>query len=251
MIYARPNTPFDALTNAGPAASGLVGVLGVRVIDNDGNIIAARQTSGIAELVAGSGIYRARFAGIDADELHGTVVWDGGGFYGSEDLTVSADAPTVPTSGYVPSIEEVAKLVRARTKARGSGGREVGTFDDTTRPTGDDVTGLILNAVDEVLGKVQEPEAGTAYERRVRGAIALYTAMLVELSFYPEQVERGQSPYASYEKLYESRIKALIAEGETGEVQGEGDGEGGGGSADASWWFPEDAGGLIGWSSHW
>lgn len=156
----------------------------------------------------------------------------------------------IAAAGARPSVADVAALLRARTKARGSGGREVGTFDDTTRPTGDDVEGLILEAVDEVFGKVQVPEPGTNYERRVRGAIRLYAAMLIELSYFPEQIERGQSPYSAYEKLYESRLEALIVEGETGEVQGEG-GDGEGGAADASWWFPEDAGGLVGWGSHW
>jgi hypothetical protein len=149
-----------------------------------------------------------------------------------------------------PSLADVATLLRARTKIRG--GAEAGTFTDVTRPTGDEVEGLIDEATDEVLGKVQTPEAGSAYERRVRGAIRLYTAMLVELSYFPEQIGTGRSPYASYERLYESRLKALVAEGETGAVQGEGgDGAGGDSPADASWWFPDDDDGLVGWQSSW
>jgi hypothetical protein len=149
--------------------------------------------------------------------------------------------------GSRPSIAEVASLLRARTKA--IGGKEVGTFNTQTRPTADEVDNLIDEGIDEVLGKVKVPEPGTAYEGRVRGAIALYAAILIELSYFPEQVGSAKSPVASYEKLYEKRIKSLIAESITGEV----DGEGGASSepADPAWTFPNNVGGLIGWGTRW
>lgn len=144
----------------------------------------------------------------------------------------------------VPTVADVALLLRARTQVRG--GKEAGTFNEETRPTGQEVSLLIGEASDEVLGKVQTPVAGSDYERRVRGAIRLYAAILIELSYFPEQVGTGQSAVAAYERLYESRVKALIAEGETGEVQGEGgEGPGGGDSAHAAWVFPIDYGGQI------
>lgn len=161
--------------------------------------------------------------------------------------------------GIRPSVSDVAALLRARTKRMG--GVEVGTFDNTTRPTADEVDRLITEAEDEVLGKVQAPAtvAESApegevlkYERRVRGAIRLYTAILIETSYFPEQIAKGQSAVSTYEKLFDSRIKALIAEGETGAVQGEG-GEGAGGAsspADPAWSFPAGTG-LIGWNTRW
>lgn len=146
--------------------------------------------------------------------------------------------------GVRPTIFDVAQKVRSRTKIRG--GNEIGTFNTQTRPTGDEVEGLIGDASNEVLGKVKVPESGTQYEKRVRGAIALYAAMEVELSFFPEQVGTAKSPYAAYEKLYGSRIKALIAESETGEPQGMGDTDA---PADPAWTFP--GGEMVGFSTRW
>jgi hypothetical protein len=122
------------------------------------------------------------------------------------------------------------------------GGREVGTFDANTRPTSDEVDGLIDEAVAEVLGKCKLPEEGSLYEGRVRSTIALYTAILVELSYFPEQIASGKSPEPEFRSLYELRIKALIAEGETGEPQGMGGKDES--PADAAWAFPEGGIGL-------
>lgn len=188
------------------------------------------------------------------------------------DAAGGTSSPTPPVEnlsdlagGVRPSLQEVASRVRARTKVRG--GSELGTFNTQTRPTSGDVEDLIDDALDEVLGKVQPIDAtlpagssynapGSDYERRIRRAVALYTAILIELSYFPEQVRSGQSPVDAYQKLYDSRIRALIAEGETGRAEGMGVGTGagaGGGDApaDAAWTFPADAGGLVGWGSHW
>lgn len=165
---------------------------------------------------------------------------------GHETPPTEAVENTAP-GGVRPSVAEVASKVRARTRVKGGG--QAGTFTASTNPSADDVEDLISEALDEVLGKVREPEAATDYERRVRGAVALYTAILIELSYYPEQVGSGKSPAATYQALYASRIKALIAEGETGEVQGEGGTADS--PADAAWTFPVGVGGLIGWRSRW
>jgi hypothetical protein len=148
--------------------------------------------------------------------------------------------------GLRPTIVDVAAKLRARTKT--VGGDEIGTFNQNTRPTDDEVEALINEALDEVLGKIKTPTSGSDYERRARGAVALYAAILVETSYFPEQVGSGKSAAATYEKLYDSRIKALIAEGETGEPEGMGDSDA---PADASWTFPESTSGLVGWGSRW
>ncbi len=175
------------------------------------------------------------------------------------------DTNTQPPSqpGYYPTLDDVAALVRARTKVQG--GRTLGEFSDLTSPRADQVQVLIAEAADEVTGKVQPVDytlppgtsynaPGSDYERRIRRAIALYTAILLELSYYPEQTQNGQSPVAVYQQLYASRLSALIAEGELGHPGGMGGGSGGGGDApgDASWSFPDAApGALVGWQSRW
>lgn len=152
--------------------------------------------------------------------------------------------------GTRPSVMEVAALLRARTKV--TGGRELGTFTEATRPTSREVGELIDEAADEVLGKVQAPTEGSDYERRVKRAIRLYSAILIETSYFPEQVKSGQSAATVYQQLYSSRVKALIAEGETGNPQGEGgSGPGGGSPGDAAWTFPENQGGMVGLGSRW
>jgi hypothetical protein len=166
---------------------------------------------------------------------------------------VDETAPSEPvqnlsqlSGGMRPTLTDVASKVRARTKVKG--GNELGTFNQNTRPTDDEVEDLIDDACDEVLGKIKLPESGTKYERRARGLVALYTAMLVELSFFPEQVGTPKSPYDAYSALYDKRLKALIAEGETGEPQGEG-GNAGDSPGDAAWTFPE--GELLGYGTRW
>lgn len=179
------------------------------------------------------------------------VVWvDGAGSMSS------ATAPVQNTSelggGTRPTVPDVAALVRARTKIKGGG--EMGTFTATTRPTAEQVDELIDDAMDDVFGKIQPvTEPGSEYERRARGAVKLYAAHLIELSYFPESVNSGKSPADNFLKLYESRIRALIAEGETGRVQGEGTGGPGGGDSpgDAAWAFPLDGGGQIGLSTRW
>lgn len=189
------------------------------------------------------------------------IIWKDAGAH-----TSAATAPWQNTSelaiGSRPSVTEVAALLRARTKL--PGGREAGTFNTQTRPTGAEVEAIIDDSSDEVFGKVQAIDPtlptgsaynapGSDYERRIRRAIGLYAAILIEASYYPEQVKNDQSPVKTYQELYDSRIRALISEGETGRAEGMGEGASGQGDApaDAAWSFPADAGGLVGWQSRW
>ena len=65
-IYASPSATIEAALQG--AATGLVGTLGVRIIDTpSGATFLARTTTGIVENVAGSGIYIWSAASIVAD----------------------------------------------------------------------------------------------------------------------------------------------------------------------------------------
>lgn len=74
MIYAQPGSTFEAILEG--VATGLVGTVGVRVIDPPvGDVITARTTSGITEQPAGSGVYATELV---APTVRGVylVVWD-------------------------------------------------------------------------------------------------------------------------------------------------------------------------------
>lgn len=94
MIYAKPAQSFDATLQGAP--TGLVGTLGVRIIDQPaGTLMLARTTSGISEQPVGSGIYSTA---LTAPAVNGTylVVWDTGGLapvFASEELQVAGVVP--------------------------------------------------------------------------------------------------------------------------------------------------------------
>lgn len=106
----------------------------------------------------------------------------------------------------VPSVLEVAALLRARTKDSNS--VEVGTFNDDTRPTSSQVLTLIDVAVTDIelrLGPWLTDELADA----ARSAAALRTACLIELSYFPEQIDSRRSPYPELVALLESKLEAL------------------------------------------
>jgi hypothetical protein len=94
MIYVRPGLTFTAILSSAP--TGLVGTLGVRLLDPTGAIVIARTTSGIAEVPAGSGEYVGTLV---APVTSGAfiVFWDNGvvspSTTASEELTVTASPP--------------------------------------------------------------------------------------------------------------------------------------------------------------
>lgn len=96
MILSAPSVSFEAVAQG--FAVGLVGTIGVRVLDGQGATTTARATSGIVETPASSGIYTAT---ITAPATAGqyVVVWDDGTTHASEQLLVSSDylSPTAPS----------------------------------------------------------------------------------------------------------------------------------------------------------
>jgi hypothetical protein len=74
-LYIQKSSRFEA--TVGGFASGLVGTLGVRILDNVGGTTIPRTTTGITELVPGSGVYAAV---LTAPAVPGdySIVWDDG-----------------------------------------------------------------------------------------------------------------------------------------------------------------------------
>jgi hypothetical protein len=86
--------------------------------------------------------------------------------------------------------------------------------------------------------------------------MSLLAAMLVELSYFPEQVRSDRSAFQYYKDLWDDDVagfKGLIdavAECRGGEVEPDGTGDGAI-PQDPSWSFPIDVGGMVGWQTKW
>jgi hypothetical protein len=112
-------------------------------------------------------------------------------------------------------------LIRART--RDSGGQETGTFSADTEPTADEVNDVIAQALSDVEDDIGSDIPEPALDGAKRLA-ALRTAMLVELTFFPEQLEAGtNNQYDRLKTLYDEKLKSVeraVAQAEEGEEIG-------------------------------
>lgn len=113
------------------------------------------------------------------------------------------------TSDYTPDLAQVGALITARTKD--SNGNEPGTFTAETRPTADQVTTLIGQALDRLAGRI-----GDTIPAKLFGAatevVALDVASRVELSYFPDQISAGRSPYQELKKLHDDAEAELLAD---------------------------------------
>jgi hypothetical protein len=112
-----------------------------------------------------------------------------------------------------PTVDDVATLIRARTKDKDGG--EIGTFTPDTRPTDVQVQQLIILAEGDVL-----VQTGTklwpANAAAATSMIALRSACFVELSFWPEQIRTDRSAYEPLWRMYEAGMVSLLAAIEAG-----------------------------------
>jgi hypothetical protein len=214
MIYVKPGNTFQS--NMDNAPTGLVGTVGVRILRaSDGAIVSARKTTGIIELVAGSGTYRAQLvAPQEAGEY--TIFWDTGvvgpGTTATEDMTVSAiadDAHQETGSNIEPSVAEVAALLESRTRD-GRSGALLGTFTEKTTPTEAQVLKLIYDAINDVRTDIGVEDIPDGAAKQVKSLVALSTAMKIEESYFTEQIETQKSPYKLFEKQYERRLQRTV-----------------------------------------
>ena len=129
--------------------------------------------------------------------------------------------------GARPTVDEVALLLRARTKDQY--GNEVGTFDDDTRPTADQVEEHIDAAAPLVWMRL--PPIDTLPSElvpAVASLVAYRAALRVEKAFFPEQVRSDRSAYDQLLAEYVSDLDALIKAIESGTGSSEVVGEAGG-----------------------
>lgn len=131
------------------------------------------------------------------------------------DATGDVSQPTVPVHNaddttiiaYAPTVDQVGALLRARTKDKN--GVEKGTFTANTRPTRAEAYTIIQSTADDVVGKFSS--VATPCQETAREAIKLKAAMEIELSYFPEQVATGRSPFEQYRELYTDSMENLEA----------------------------------------
>ena len=103
-----------------------------------------------------------------------------------------------------PSVEDVAILVRTRTYTEGV--LEHADFTDDTHPPADEVQRLIDQATPTVLAQLR-PKFPESVYGEIGHLIALYTAVLIEGSFFREQVNESQ--VALYRDLFTAGVEGV------------------------------------------
>lgn len=123
--------------------------------------------------------------------------------------------PEEPHKGvYLPTVDEVGGFMHARTPDRY--GNDKGTFDEDTNPTEEQAEKEIVDAYNEVSGRVSDLEQDDGefpcivrMRERAKSAVIIYAAMLIEIGYFPEETTGQFSPYDRLEKLYENKMKGL------------------------------------------
>jgi hypothetical protein len=131
------------------------------------------------------------------------------------------DEPAVVSTSahpFRPTVAEVAEILRARTYTSGdddpdpmaviAGGKLVGTFDETTRPTAQEVERLITRSCRDVAGATG-PIPGEMMEE-ARNVASLKTAAEVERSYIPEQADESRTIYQTLRKSAAEELATLL-----------------------------------------
>jgi hypothetical protein len=213
--YAKPGEAYTAILELG--ITGQMGVVAYTLIDPaipnsppGANVVIARSTAGITEPALGTYIVEKVAPTADFGATY-VQVWDAGDPDDPEEtwtdtlelvehLPEELDFP----GNYVPTLDDVASLIRARTVD--VNGNELGTFTPTTtRPTDDQVSNLVGQAVRDV-GAIVGETVPEKIRPEVARVAAIRAAMLVELSFFPSQIGTPRSQYAMLKDLWEEAV---------------------------------------------
>lgn len=105
-----------------------------------------------------------------------------------------------------PVPTDVGAKIRSRT--RDSQGVETGTFSPDTRPTAAAVEGLIGDATNDVANAIGTTIPELDWDQAAQ-VTALGAALLIEVSYFSEEVNSGRSPYPQLLQLYNDRLARL------------------------------------------
>jgi hypothetical protein len=106
-----------------------------------------------------------------------------------------------------PRALDVAALLRARTRADG---QELGRFTAATRPTEAEADRLIDMAALQ-LSAIVGQELPEALAASAKQAVLLRAAMLIEGSYFPEQIGSGDSMFLQLRELADAQAAALAS----------------------------------------
>lgn len=113
----------------------------------------------------------------------------------------------MPTSDFKPTVDEVGRRLAARTMVASTGQR-IGTFNDETRPTGEEVLELIEDAL-TVVGAAVGVDLDAEYVPMARSAVISYVCMTIEMSYFPESTEAGDSAFRAFKERYTQQIEFI------------------------------------------
>jgi len=122
---------------------------------------------------------------------------------------------TPPVVAGRPTIDQVAVLIRQRTKD--SSGNTVGTFDDDTEPTAEQVDTIIDGAYDVIAMRLPAVERLAPFPSLIAGmtqVVALEAACRIEKAYWPEQVRTDRSNYSVLKVELDEALAGLIEQAE-------------------------------------
>jgi hypothetical protein len=112
----------------------------------------------------------------------------------------------MPVTDYVPTVDLVASSIMSRT--RDQYGNILGVFSGATNPTDTQVEAVIGSVLNEVADEIGDDIPAVLWDD-AQGVVAKRAAMQVELSYFPDQVSTGRSPYAQLKEEYEEQLAKL------------------------------------------
>lgn len=121
----------------------------------------------------------------------------------------------MPVAEYTPTLAELGRFLKTRTRTR-MGGAAAGTFNDTTALTAVEAQALIDEAADEVALSVgadlKDGPVGSEnmYREGAKALVLLLAAMNVELALVPEQTSDPRSAYSALERRFNSFRDTLV-----------------------------------------
>ena len=131
----------------------------------------------------------------------------------------------MPVTDFTPTLAQVGNATLQRTKDQF--GNVTGTFSPETTPTDDQVTELTDRAADKVSMKVGTDIPESCWDD-ASAVVALRAAMMIELTYYAEQVTNQRSPYPLYKEQFidgiadlQLKVQTARRDAEDGKVGGE------------------------------